>query len=136
VRSNHGGQFYHATPSPGGGGLHIKLSGHFDGTSACALKHCLQDALNRELRVIVHTDKLASLSTFGREMFQKQFSVRPQITARIVYTGAYTQAKASPRWMPSAVIQKTRHQGACMRAAWEVNPWKNDRQLAFMIRDR
>jgi anti-anti-sigma regulatory factor len=77
-----------------GGGLHLKLSGHFDGTSAYELKHCLQDALDRELRVVVHTDKLTSLSTFGREMFQKQFSVRPQITARIVFTGAYAQAIA------------------------------------------
>jgi len=77
-----------------GGGLHIKLSGHFDGTSAYELKHCLQDALKRELRVIVHTDKLASLSRFGRDMFQKQFSVRPQLTERIVFTGAYAQAMA------------------------------------------
>jgi len=76
------------------GDLHINLIGNFDGTSAYELKHCLQNALNRAPRVIVHTDKLASLSTFGREMFQKQFSVCSQITARIVFTGTYAQAIA------------------------------------------
>lgn len=76
------------------GGLHINLIGDFDGSSAYELKHCLQKALNREPRVIVHTDKLASLPAFGREMFQKQFSVQPQITTRIVFTGAYAETIA------------------------------------------
>ena len=76
------------------GGLHINLIVDFDGTAAFELKHCLQKALNREKRVTVHTDKLACLPAFGREMFQKQFSVRPQITTRIVFTGAYAQAMA------------------------------------------
>ena len=76
------------------GGLHINLIGDFDGTSAYELKHTLQKALNREKPVIVHTDKLACLPAFGREMFRKQFSLRPQITTRIISTGAYAQAIA------------------------------------------
>jgi hypothetical protein len=76
------------------GGLHIKLSGDFDGSSAYELKHCLQKALDHETRVIVHTDRLASLPAFGREMFQKQFSVHPQLTSRVVFTGVYAAAIA------------------------------------------
>jgi hypothetical protein len=75
-------------------GLHINLIGDFDGSSAYELKHCLQKALNREKRVFVHTDRLASLPAFGREMFQKQFSTHPQTTSRVVFTGAYAQAIA------------------------------------------
>lgn len=74
--------------------LHINLIGDFDGSSAYELKHCLQKALNREPRVIVHTDRLDSLPAFGREMFQKQFSAHPQITSRVVFTGSYAQAMA------------------------------------------
>lgn len=76
------------------GGLHINLIGDFDGTSAYELKHCLQKALDREPRVIVHTDKLANMPAFGREMFQKQFSVHPQLTSRVVFTGVYAAAIA------------------------------------------
>jgi anti-anti-sigma regulatory factor len=76
------------------GSLHINLIGDFDGTSAYELKHCLQKALDREKRVIVHTDRLASLPAFGREMFQKQFSAHSRITSRVVFTGAYAQAIA------------------------------------------
>ena len=76
------------------GGLHINLIGDFDGSSAYELKHCLQKALNREKRVIVHTDRLASLPPFGREMFQKQFGAHPHITSRVVFTGAYAKTIA------------------------------------------
>lgn len=76
------------------GGLHINLIGDFDGTSAYELKHCLQKALNREKCIIVHTDQLARLPAFGREMFQKQFSGHSRITSRVVFTGANAQAIA------------------------------------------
>jgi hypothetical protein len=76
------------------GGLHINLIGDFDASSAYELKHCLQKALNREKRVIVHTDRIASLPPFGCAMFQKQFSTHPTITSRVVFTGAYAQAIA------------------------------------------
>ena len=69
--------------------LHLKLSGDFDGSSAFELNHCLQNALKRDRRVIVHTEKLSSLPAFGREMFQKQFGTPSGKSMRVVFTGAY-----------------------------------------------
>ncbi|MBL0714901.1 MAG: hypothetical protein JJV98_14495 [Desulfosarcina sp.] len=71
------------------GCLHLKLGGDFDGSAAFELNHCLQNALDQDPRVIVHTDRLSSLPAFGRDMFQKQFGSRSQIAARVIFTGAY-----------------------------------------------
>ena len=71
------------------GVLHLKLGGDFDGCSAYELNHCLQLALKKDRRVIVHTDKLAKLPAFGREMFQKQFGSDPQSARQVVFTGNY-----------------------------------------------
>lgn len=71
------------------GVLHIKLGGDFDGSSAYELNHCLQNALKQDRRVIVQTDRLASLSAFGCAMFQKQFSSRPNIAGQVMFNGDY-----------------------------------------------
>lgn len=70
-------------------GLHLRLCGEFDGSSAFELNHCLQSVLQRNRHVIVHTDKLTQLPVFGRDVFLKQFGLRPSAAERVVFTGAY-----------------------------------------------
>lgn len=70
-------------------GLHVRLSGEFDGSSAFELNQCLQHALQQDRRVYIHTDSLTCLPAFGRDVFQKQFDPHPQTAKRIVFTGAY-----------------------------------------------
>jgi len=69
-------------------GLHLKLSGDFDGSSALELNDCLHKLLKNNRSIYVHTDQLARLPEFGRQMFVKQFGHRPPIAGKVVFMGA------------------------------------------------
>jgi hypothetical protein len=114
-------------------GLHIKLSGDFDGSSAFELNHCLMDLLDANRRIIVHTDRLASLTAFGRDVFHKQFASHPQTTGQVVFTGTY-----APDIAPEGCAALVRTAGPTdgQRQVVEEGPWRKDRRHAFTIGDR
>lgn len=68
-------------------GLHLKLMGDFDGTSACELLNALREKPKRTERVIIHTCGLREICRFGKDTFQKNLHTLKGRLIRLVFTG-------------------------------------------------
>ncbi len=72
-----------------GEGLHIKLRGDFDGTSAHELVNELNKALRGNNRVIVHTEELRNVLPFGCSLFGSTFGLTKSKVDLLCFTGGF-----------------------------------------------
>ena len=68
-------------------GLHLKLIGDFDGSSAFELVNVLKKHWNGAYRVFIHTERLKDIYPFGRHTFQQNLSDLKGHSMRIFFTG-------------------------------------------------
>lgn len=65
--------------------MHLKLTGDFDGSSACQLLEFLNTRANGVYSIVIHTSLLKNIYPFGRNIFRQNLgnldgnSHRPQI---------------------------------------------------------
>ena len=67
--------------------LDLKLTGDFDGTSACELFNALKENCDGTTRVFVNTSGLKDIYPFGRDTFQKSLYLLKDRPFRLVFTG-------------------------------------------------
>jgi hypothetical protein len=67
--------------------LHLKLSGDFDGSSACQLIDVLRENSFGPHKIIIHTSSLTDICTFGRETFRCRLSGLKGGCSRILFIG-------------------------------------------------
>ena len=68
-------------------GLHLKLIGDFDGSSAFELINVLKKNWNGAYRVFIHTERLRDIYPFGQHTFQHNLSDLKGHDMRIFFTG-------------------------------------------------
>jgi len=69
------------------GSLHLKLSGAFDGTSAHELLNVLKNHYRESSQIIIHTNNLTQLHSFGLQIFGKNIGIFNKRSDRLVFTG-------------------------------------------------
>jgi hypothetical protein len=67
--------------------MEINLAGDFDGTSAYELLHFLNKNCSSCDRVIIKSDLLKKIYTFGQDIFQNNLSLLNSQHIQIVFTG-------------------------------------------------
>jgi hypothetical protein len=67
--------------------LHLKLSGDFDGSSACQLLDVLRQYSHSSHKIIIHTSCLGDICLFGRETFRCRLRGLKGGCSRILFTG-------------------------------------------------
>jgi hypothetical protein len=67
--------------------LHLKLNGHFDGSSAYQLIHLLQAICRGMNKVLIHTDQIKHIYPFGRSTFLNNIHLLAGKAACIIFTG-------------------------------------------------
>jgi anti-anti-sigma regulatory factor len=67
--------------------LHLKLNGHFDGSSAYELIHLLKKLGGSNKKVVIHTDSLRHIYSFGRNILLKNLRLLTSQGLRIIFTG-------------------------------------------------
>ena len=77
-------------------GIHLKLYGDFDGSSAHELLNLLKVKSHDRLKIYIHTDGLKHLCPFGLNTFIKGFRVINGRVDRIEFAGKKATALASP----------------------------------------
>lgn len=70
------------------GDLHIRLTGDFDGSSACELVNALEDCSESAGNIVIDTCGLLTIHPFGKGVFQKYCAVR-KLPHNITFTGKY-----------------------------------------------
>ena len=70
------------------GGLHLRLTGDFDGSSACELVNALEACKESAGNIVIDTCGLLSIHPFGKGVFQKFCAVR-KLPLNITFTGKY-----------------------------------------------
>ena len=68
-------------------GLHLKLSGDFDGTSAHELLNVLEGQFHDISKIFIHTEYLKQIHPFGRDIFRYKISIINRRSVRLVFTG-------------------------------------------------
>ena len=68
-------------------GLHLKLEGDFDGSSACELLNVLRKNPSHPDRVFIHTNCLKNIYPFGRDLFRRNLSEVNGQQTPITFTG-------------------------------------------------
>mgnify|MGYP000414237395 CR=1 FL=1 len=68
-------------------GIHLKLYGDFDGSSAHELLNFLKVKSDGTLKTYIHTDGIQHLHPFGISTFLKGFKIINGCADRIVFTG-------------------------------------------------
>ncbi len=69
------------------GSVRLRLSGDFDGSSACELLNAIEDCKETALRVLVDTGGLKEVHDFGRAVFERGSSLTTRSSAEIVLVG-------------------------------------------------
>jgi anti-anti-sigma regulatory factor len=69
------------------GSLHLKLSGHFDGTSAHELLNFLKNHSGEPSQIFIHTNNLSDLNSFGLQIFRNNIGISNKQSDRLVFTG-------------------------------------------------
>ena len=69
--------------------LHLKLRGEFDGSSALELIHALSENRADLHRILVDTNDLTIIHSFGKEVFQKNISIRQKLYTGLNFAGKY-----------------------------------------------
>ena len=83
-----------------GDGLHLELTGDFDGTSAYELINTLQTYGHGTGSILIDTSNLSCIHPFGIAVFQKNSTAR-RMSRRITFTGEYgtEMALGTGRWV-------------------------------------
>ena len=68
-------------------GIHLKLYGDFDGSSAHELLNLLKVKSDDTSKIYIHTDGIKHLHPFGISTFLKGIRIRNGCANRIVFTG-------------------------------------------------
>ena len=69
--------------------LHIKLYGYFDGTSALELIHALKKKQSKSYQIVIDTNDLIKISSFGRDVFQKKFKIEDKGSNALIFIGKH-----------------------------------------------
>jgi len=67
--------------------LHLRLTGDFDGSSAKELLNVLKKSGIHVGRVIIHTDGLKDIDSFGKRVFQEELSRIKKSPVNVVFEG-------------------------------------------------
>lgn len=67
--------------------VHLKLTGDFDGSSACELINALSGYSAKKNRIFVHTAGLHDVKTFGMLVFERDFAGIKRKPVAFVFTG-------------------------------------------------
>lgn len=78
-------------------GLELKLTGDFDGTSACELLNTLSERCDGVDSVLVNTSRLKDIYPFGQDTFQKNLYTLKGKPIRLVFTGEHATSIAPER---------------------------------------
>lgn len=68
--------------------LHIKLSGDFDGSSACELLNQLNENPAKDVCIFIDTNGLRDITPFGCLMFRDRINTRRLPSNRLFFEGA------------------------------------------------
>ncbi len=68
-------------------GLHFKLAGDFDGSSACQLINLLKKRKRGVSTVFIHTNCLKEICPFGRNVFESNLDTIDGRVISFVFTG-------------------------------------------------
>ena len=69
--------------------LHLKLRGDFDGNSALELINALKENRAGSNNILVDTNDLTTIHSFGKEVFQKNISIRQKLYTGLNFAGKY-----------------------------------------------
>ena len=67
--------------------LELRLTGDFDGTSACELLNALKDKCEYSDKVFIHTSGLKDVYPFGVDTFHNNLYLLKDRPVRLVFTG-------------------------------------------------
>ena len=70
------------------GNVHIRLTGDFDGSSACELINVLEACNKTRGKIVIDTCGLLSIHPFGRGVFHRYSSGR-RLPSDVTFTGKY-----------------------------------------------
>ncbi|UCG80129.1 MAG: hypothetical protein JSV60_09190 [Desulfobacterales bacterium] len=79
--------------------LHVRLTGDFDGMSACELLNILRDNGEGVGQVFVNTSGLKDVYSFGQDTFEKNLYLLKGRSFRLVFTGQKASNVAPERNM-------------------------------------
>jgi len=77
-------------------GLHLKLMGDFDGSSAHELINTLKTHHGNVGKIFVHTSSLTSIHPFGLDVFKKKCSING-LRHGLTFTGKYEEIMTPPK---------------------------------------
>ncbi len=69
--------------------LHLKLYGDFDGTSAFELINALKKIPDKSFQIFIDTEDLNTISSFGRDVFQKNLGIEDMRLNDIIFIGKH-----------------------------------------------
>ena len=69
--------------------IHMKLVGDFDGSLAYELLNLLKKNCNASSKILIHTNSLSTVSSFGREVFHKNLNEINGQSTQLLFTGEY-----------------------------------------------
>ena len=67
----------------------MKLRGDFDGNSAFELINALKEYRAGSNNILVDTNDLTTIHSFGKEVFQKNISIRQKLHTELNFAGKY-----------------------------------------------
>ena len=67
--------------------LHLKLCGDFDGTSAFELIHVLNKHKTGSYKILIDTDDLNTIHSFGKDVFQKNLGTLSRQFDQLTFSG-------------------------------------------------
>lgn len=76
-------------------GMHLKLVGDFDGSSACELINHLQKYGNTKSKIVIHTRDLTDVCGFGLNVFAKRWPLMGKLKADLSFMGKHKNKFAS-----------------------------------------
>ncbi|MFO7965228.1 MAG: hypothetical protein R6U50_14990 [Desulfobacterales bacterium] len=71
-----------------GSDILIKLKGDFDGSSALELCHVLEQHIEKNNQIIIHTSGLSEVYPFGLTIFSRRYSPKKR-GSRLSFTGSH-----------------------------------------------
>lgn len=77
-------------------GLHLKLMGDFDGSSAHELINTLKTHNGNVAKIVVHTSSLTSIHPFGLDVFKKNCNING-LRHGLTFTGKYEEIMTPPQ---------------------------------------
>lgn len=71
--------------------LHIKLLGHFDGSSAIELYNIILKQYSTAKKIFIHTCGISSIHPFGRTVFHKNIARSKTMLYKLTFTGEQSE---------------------------------------------